>query len=120
MKVLITTTGPTLADELDLRFGRARHAIVVDTQTGAASAHDRTPVLNSPQGAGIQAAQAAVDLGAEAILTGNVGPKAFRALQAAGIPVYLCPPGQAAEALEQFKAGTLEPAGGASMEAHGV
>jgi len=120
MKLLVTTTGPSLEDALESRFGRARHVLVVDTENGAVASHDRTPMLNSPQGAGIQAAQAAIDLGADAVLTGNVGPKAFRALQAAAIPVYLAGPGTAAEAIGQFKTGTLVAATAASMEAHAV
>ena len=39
------------------------------------------------QGAGIQAAENIARAGAEALLTGYVGPKAFMALQAAGIRV---------------------------------
>ena len=40
------------------------------------------------QGAGIRAAQIILDNGAEALLTGIVGPNAFSALRAANVKVY--------------------------------
>jgi predicted Fe-Mo cluster-binding NifX family protein len=39
------------------------------------------------QGAGIQAAESVVRSGAKVVLTGFVGPKAFHALQSAGIEI---------------------------------
>ena len=40
MKVIITASGPTLAEPIDLHFGRAKHFILADTATGDAQAHD--------------------------------------------------------------------------------
>ena len=54
------------------------------------------------------------------MLTGNVGPKAFRVLQAAGIRVYRCGQGTVAEAVARFRAGALEELSGATVEGHSI
>jgi len=81
-------------------------------------AHDNSQNLNAAQGAGIQAAETVVRLGAEAVVTGNVGPKAFRALNAAGIKMYLSGEGSVADAVRKFKAGELKEASTANVEGH--
>ncbi len=118
MKILITSQGPDLSSPVDPRFGRARNFIVVDTDTGEFSVHDNTQNLNAAQGAGIQAGRTVVDLGAEAVVTGNVGPKAFATLQAAQVKIYLGASGTVKEAIEKFKAGQLQDAGKANVEGH--
>jgi predicted Fe-Mo cluster-binding NifX family protein len=57
-------------------------------------------------------------LGAQAVVTGNVGPKAFRILNAAGIKVYLSAEGTVAEAIRKFKAGELKETTVANVEGH--
>jgi predicted Fe-Mo cluster-binding NifX family protein len=118
MKLVMTSTGDTLTCTLDPRFGRARYFIAVDTETGAFEAHDNRQNLQAAQGAGIQAAQSVVDMGAEAVVTGNVGPKAFRVLDAAGIAVYLCGEASVEEALERFRKGELKAVDGANVGGH--
>ena len=78
MKIIITSEGTSLESPVDPRFGRAKHFILVDTDTGEFSSHDNAQNLNAPQGAGIQAAQTVARLGAEAVLTGHVGPRRSR------------------------------------------
>lgn len=118
MKLLVTAQGPTVDSPVDPRFGRARYFILVDSDTGDAVVHDNAQNLDAPQGAGIQAAQAAVRLGAEAVLTGHVGPKAFATLQAAGVAVYGGAVGSVAQAIEMFRRGGLRPAVKADVEGH--
>lgn len=118
MKVVITAQGTDLDSAVDPRFGRARYFLLVDTETDACTAHDNEQNLNAPQGAGIQAAQAVARLGATAVLTGHVGPKAFTTLQAGQITVYLGATGTAREALEQYRAGQLQAAAKANVEGH--
>ncbi len=118
MKVAITSQGPDMNSAVDPRFGRAKYFIVVDTDTGDFSANDNTQNLNAVQGAGIQAGRNVVDLGVEAVITGNVGPKAFAALEAGGVKIYIGADGTVAGALEKFKAGELECVGKANVEGH--
>jgi len=73
------------------------------------------------QGAGIQAAETVCRSGANVVLTGSVGPKAFRALSAAGIQV-----GQNLEnmtvrqAIAKFKAGEVDMASKPNSMGHGA
>jgi predicted Fe-Mo cluster-binding NifX family protein len=120
MKVVITSQGATLESPVDPRFGRARYFLLVDTDTQQVTVHDNVQNLNAPQGAGIQAAQAVARLGAQAVLTGNVGPKAFTTLQAAGIEIFPGAAGSGQEALAQYQAGRLAAATKANVEGHWV
>ena len=118
MKIAVTSQGPDLNSQVDPRFGRAKHFIVVDTETEGFSAHDNTQNLNAAQGAGIQAGRTVADLGVEAVVTGNVGPKAFATLQAANIKIFLTTSGTVKEALAQFKAGELKDTSKANVDGH--
>lgn len=120
MKVVITSQGTTLESPVDPRFGRARYFLLVDTETQQVTVHDNVQNLNAPQGAGIQAAQTVARLGAQAVLTGNVGPKAFTTLQAAGIEIFPGASGTGQEALVQYQAGHLAAATKANVEGHWV
>ena len=118
MKIAVTAAGEFLESPVDPRFGRAARFLLYDADTGALAAHDNTQNLNAAQGAGIQAAETVARLGAQAVITGNVGPKAFRTLNAAGIKVYLCGAVSVAEALASLKAGTLAEASAANVQGH--
>ena len=118
MKIVVTSQGSDLNSSVDPRFGRARNFILVDTDTEEFSVHDNAQNLNAVQGAGIQAGRTVADLGAEAVITGNVGPKAFATLQAANLKIYLGASGTVKEAIEQFKAGQLQDASRANVEGH--
>ncbi len=120
MKVAITSQGTELSSQVDPRFGRAKYFIVVETDSGDFEAVDNAQNLNAPQGAGIQAAQNVSAKSAEVVVTGHVGPNAFRTLSAAGIKIVTGAEGTVAEALENFKAGQLQEAKDADVEGHWV
>ena len=108
MKLAVTSQGVELNSPIDPRFGRAKYFLVVDTETDETHAVDNTMNLNAAQGAGIQAGRKVIDLGAEAVITGHVGPKAFATLQAGGVSVFIGATGTVADAIEQFKSGNLK------------
>jgi len=118
MKIVITTQGDSSDSQMDPRFGRAQNFLVYDTETDAYSSVSNTQNLQAPQGAGIQAGRAVTEAGAQAVLTGNCGPKAFRVLNEAGIKVYVGVTGTAREAVEAFKKGELTEATSANVEGH--
>jgi len=118
MKAAITAQDKALTDPMDIRFGRAKYLIVVDTETGEHTVHDNTVNLNAAQGAGIQTGRNLAELGVEAVITGNVGPNAFRTLNAAGIKIFLAQQQTVQEAVEAFKAGTLNEVNNANVQGH--
>jgi predicted Fe-Mo cluster-binding NifX family protein len=118
MKIVITAQGDSPDSEVDPRFGRARHFVVHDTETGAYSSVSNTQNLQAAQGAGIQAGRTVADTGAQVVLTGNCGPKAFRVLQESGIRVYVGVKGKVREAVEAFHRGELTEATSANVEGH--
>jgi predicted Fe-Mo cluster-binding NifX family protein len=117
MKIIITAEGNGLDAPTSPRFGRCPTYILVDTETMALEAIPN-PAAAASGGAGIQAAQFVVERGAQAVLTGNLGPNAADVFQAAGIPVYLNSEATVRAAVEAFKAGRLPISRGATVEAH--
>jgi len=120
MKIAVTAIEDQLTSEIDLRFGRAKYLLVVDTDTGDFKAHDNSVNLNASQGAGIQTGSNIANLGVEAVITGNVGPNAFKTLSAAGVKIFLADKQTVAEAVESFKAGQLKEVNSANVEGHWI
>jgi len=118
MKVAITAQGQESSSMIDLRFGRAKWILVVDTESGQYQVHDNTVQLNLPQGAGIQTGQNVANLGVEAVITGNVGPNAYRTLNAAKIRIFLSAEQTVEQAVAAFKEGRLQDAQQANVEGH--
>lgn len=105
MKVAITTTGKDLTSEFESRFGRAPGFIIYDLDKGSFEYVDNSINLNAPQGAGIQAAMSIIKAGAEALVSGHCGPKAFKVLNEAGIKIYAVEARTVIQAVEFFVAG---------------
>jgi predicted Fe-Mo cluster-binding NifX family protein len=111
MKLCITSDGKDLDSSVEETFGRSPYFVIIDTETTETKSVRNTAV-HSGHGAGIGAAQIISDEGAEALLTGIVGPNAFTALKAAHIKVFE----GASEfdsikvALEKFKKGSYKEA----------
>ncbi|MEW6726685.1 NifB/NifX family molybdenum-iron cluster-binding protein [Desulforudis sp. 1088] len=117
MRVAVSAVGPRLTDRVDPRFGRCACFIIYDTEDGKVETLDNGAAA-SGGGAGVQAAQAVAGAGVGAVLTGSLGPNAYRVLDAAGIKCYTGCNGTVEEALRRFTAGNLKPAPGATVEAH--
>lgn len=118
MRIAISTEGKDLNAAVDRRFGRAKGFLIYDTDTNESVYVDNKQNLEAAQGAGVQSAKTVIDAGADAVITGNVGPKAFTALNAADVKIYLSKGGDAARSIERFKRGELEAASSANVEGH--
>ncbi|MEW5773306.1 MAG: DUF134 domain-containing protein [Thermodesulfobacteriota bacterium] len=112
-KIAVSSNGPTLQDQVDPRFGRAAGFVVVDLDTMQTQYVDNGGSQAMARGAGISAAERVAAAGARVVLTGFVGPKAFAALNAAGIKVGQDLDGlTVAEAVARYRAGQVRMADG--------
>lgn len=106
--IAISAEGPSLTDMVDPRFGRAAGFVVVDLDTMSTRYIDNGQSQAMAHGAGIQSAERIADAGAGVLLTGIVGPKAFQALDAAGIKIGQNLEGvTVGEAVERYKSGLV-------------
>ena len=121
MKVAITASGESPDSPLDMRFGRAAYFIVFTLPEGLHVSFKNDCKLNAVQGAGIQAAEKVASLGAEILITGHCGPKAFKALTASEVKIHCCDVEcKVSDALELFKAGKLKQLSSPDVEGHWV
>jgi len=117
MKIAVTSTAKTLDSQVDQRFGRAAYFVIIETETMDFRVIENESVT-AAGGAGISSAKVVIDSGAEAVLTGNCGPNAERALSAAGIKLYTGVTGTVGEAVELFKGGKLAASAGPNVRSH--
>jgi predicted Fe-Mo cluster-binding NifX family protein len=118
VKIAVTSQGSLMDSMVDSRFGRAAGFIMTDEKGETCEHIDNVQNLNAASGAGIQAAQNVIGSGAEAVITGNCGPKAFSVLSAGDIKVYIGASGTVKEVLDLFAKGELQQATTANVEGH--
>ncbi|MDO5483748.1 MAG: NifB/NifX family molybdenum-iron cluster-binding protein, partial [Desulfovibrionaceae bacterium] len=107
-KIAVSSEGPTLDDAVDPRFGRAGGFVVVELPEMRVSYVDNGASQTMSMGAGIETAERMAREGVEVVLSGYVGPKAFEALQAAGIKICQnVDGGSVRQAVERFSRGEL-------------
>jgi predicted Fe-Mo cluster-binding NifX family protein len=117
MKIAVSASGTGPAAQVDPRFGRCVHFVFYDTVAGAYEAVANTGAAASG-GSGIQAAQGVVNAGVGTVLTGHIGPNAFRVLDAAGIKCYTGAGGTVEEFIAAYQAGELNLVSGATVMPH--
>lgn len=117
MIIAVCSQGTGLDSIVDQRFGRCACFILVDLDSGQFSAVTN-PSVDSAGGAGVQTAQFLGNEGVDAVLVGNVGPKAIAALNAAGIKVYTGIKGTVADAVALYQQGKLSPVLESTVPSH--
>jgi len=117
MKIAVTSTGPTLDNDVEARFGRCAYFLIIDTDTMQFEAIEN-PNMALGGGAGIQSAQLMSEKGVKTVLTGNCGPNAFNVFGQAGINVIVGVSGNIRKAVEQFKLGNFASAEGPNVQSH--
>jgi len=110
MRIAFTAQTSTPDGAIDPRFGRASYFLFYDDQGQNWAFIDNLAGIDAAHGAGTQAAQKVAAQKADAVITGAVGPKAFKALNIAGIKVYQGAKGSISDALSQFQRGELKEA----------
>ena len=116
MKAAISAMGPELESPVDPRFGRCAYIIFYDTDTDVWEAMPNAN-RDASGGAGIRTAQAVVDRGCEAVVTGNIGPNAMQVFSAQ-MAVYTGFNGTAAEAAQALKEGGLTTTSNPTVAGH--
>lgn len=117
MKIALCTRGEGLSSPMDDRFGRADCFVLVDSES-AESETINNPSLSASGGAGVNSAEVLSRRGVEVVIANNVGPKARRALQAAGIRLFKAEFSTAEENLEAFRKDELHEMSAPSVDAH--
>lgn len=101
-----------LESQLDPQFGRAYAFIIVEPEfenIGSIAAQFFNSAAAAAHGAGTAATVIMKSNGVEAVISGRFGPKAYQALQACDIEMWIAPSGiSAREAIDLFMAGNLE------------
>lgn len=115
MSIAVSVSGNDLDAQVDPRFGRARGFLIVEPESMEFEYLDN-PNIDAPGGAGIQTGQMIANRGVEAVVTGNVGPNAYRVLETANVKIFTGATGSAREAVEAYKAGKLSSAGSANVD----
>ena len=107
MKIAISSTGATLDDRVHNLFGRCDFFLVVDTETMESKAV-KNEFADTASGAGTGCAQVLFNEGVKAVISGQVGPKAYEVLTQSGTEILLSPPGiTVREAVTKHKEGSL-------------
>jgi predicted Fe-Mo cluster-binding NifX family protein len=117
LRVAVSADGPNLDAKVDPRFGRCSYFVLVDTDTLDSRVLENASAA-SAQGAGIGTAQMVAGEGVGVVLTGNCGPNAYQALEAAGIKVVTGVAGTVREAVEAYKAGRYQPSSQPNVASH--
>jgi len=117
VKIAVTSTGPTLDDQVDARFGRCACFLIVDPDSMAYETIEN-PNIAVGGGAGIQSAQLMADKGVRIVLTGNCGPNAFQVFGASGIQVIVGVSGVVRDVITQYKQGAFTASPEANVMSH--
>jgi predicted Fe-Mo cluster-binding NifX family protein len=108
MRIGVSATGKELNARVDDRFGRCPWFLVVDTDS-----LEFDPLENrhaeEATGAGVAVATDLIDAHVDAVVSGQVGPKAYEVLKAMGIDIFLVSGSVSVkDALERLKRGELQ------------
>lgn len=106
MKVIIPVDEAALESQVCPSFGRAPYFMLCE---GGRTEFVENPGASAEGGAGLKAAQAAADSGAEALITVRCGENAAQVLKAAGVKIFKSADGTALENARSLEAGELEP-----------
>ena len=117
MKICITAQNNDIEANVDPRFGRCQYYMIYDTDT-LQSEFFPNQNKDGMGGVGIQAGQLMVEKGVKVVLTGNVGPNAYKTLNEGNIAVITGVSGKVLMAVDSYNRGELKSAEGASVDSH--
>jgi predicted Fe-Mo cluster-binding NifX family protein len=118
MRIAVSSKGMEKSSNVDPRFGRASYFLIFDTEDESLEVLSNNQNVKTAQGAGVQAAEFVAAMNVDIVVAGNFGPKAFRALEAAGISIALWADGTVSEAIELARENKLKICDKANVEGH--
>ena len=109
MKIAISSNGKNTEDNVSEVFGRCSHFVIVEIKNKKAVNTETVENIHSEQQGrtGISVAQSLVDKKIEAVITGNIGPRALDVLRQLKIEVFIGS-GPVNENIRQFLDGKLK------------
>ncbi|MFC1662253.1 NifB/NifX family molybdenum-iron cluster-binding protein [Gemmatimonadota bacterium] len=117
-RIALTVGSPSFDVEVEPRFGRSAFILLVDPETMAWETL-ANPGWDARGGAGVRVAQVLSDQEVSDVVSGDFGPNAHKALDAAGIIMHRCESGTTARAaVDLWKAGELLGVGAPSRRRH--
>ncbi|EDU36549.1 NifB/NifX family molybdenum-iron cluster-binding protein [Clostridium sporogenes] len=119
MKIAISSTGKTMENLLDMRFGRCEYFQIHDTESKEVKILENEG-RNASGGAGIVASNQLVDEKVDVIITGNFGPNAFEIIEKAGVKAYKCESISITLVIEKYNKGELEQINMSGPAYHGM
>lgn len=104
MTICITSQGKEKTSRVDPRFGRCSYFCFYDTDADAYT-FEKNEYAGGVGGVGVRSGELLAQKGAKVVLTGQVGPNAYRTLEAAGLEIYPNADGTIEEAVTAFLSG---------------
>jgi len=109
MKIAISSTGKTIESEIDARFGRCSYFLIVEIENNKIK--DFKAIENTAKaqmgGAGITAGEIVAKQKVDAIITVNLGPRAFSVFEQFRIKIYQGE-GKIKKVIQKFLNGNLK------------
>jgi predicted Fe-Mo cluster-binding NifX family protein len=109
MKIAISSEGKDLESEVDARFGRCSYFLIVETKNNKIERFKAIENTAKAQmgGAGITAGEIVANQKVDAIITVNLGPRAFSVFEQFGIKIYQGK-GKIKKVVQEFLNGNLK------------
>jgi len=114
MKVAISAYGTDLNSEINPRFGRCDHLLIVDMEDNSVESFANEN-MSLGGGAGIQTAGFVVSKGVQAVITGSCGPNAMDVFKSANVDVFTGQAGTVRQVIARFSQGELRPSDQANV-----
>lgn len=111
MKIAISSKGKELESEIDSRFGRCPYFLIVEVDKESKEIKDFRAIENSASkqtsGAGVTAGETVANEKVDAIITSNMGPRAFQVFEQLGTKIYQGQ-GNIKDVIKKFLEGKLD------------
>ena len=106
MKIGISATGRNIEEsDIDTTIHRCSFFLIIDTKTNSLKALINT-IRDRPSEIGAMVGQIVANEGIDAVITTDIGPRAFEIFERYGIKVYHAK-GKIKDAIKQFEGGKL-------------